>query len=73
MLAIEKRFLGNPLLKTTIAATEGLGNLMILRQPNGTNFPVSDEEWSHLRALLPSEENAEPSAKVLAWAKKRAT
>ena len=40
VLAIEKRFLGNPLLKTTIAATEGLANLMILRQPNGTNFPV---------------------------------
>ena len=73
VLAIEKRFLGNPLLKNTIAARTGLEGLMILRQPNGTNFPVSDEEWSHLRALLPSEENAEPSAKVLAWAKKRAT
>jgi hypothetical protein len=73
VLAIEKRFLGNPLLRNTIAAQTGLEGLMILRQPNGTNFPVSDEEWSHLRALLPSDENVEPSAKVLAWAKKRAT
>ena len=73
VLAIEKRFLGNPLLKNTIAARPGLDSLMILRQPNGTNFAVTTEQWSHLRALLPSEENVDPSANVLAWAKKRAT
>ncbi|RKG48488.1 EVE domain-containing protein [Corallococcus sp. AB011P] len=72
VLAIDRRFLGNALLRSTIAAQTGLEGLMILRQPNGTNFAVSDEEWSHLRALLPSDENVEPSTKVLAWAKKRA-
>lgn len=72
VLAIEKRFLGNPLLKTTIAATEGLGNLMILRQPNGTNFPVDVDAWELLRPLLPTEETREPAREVLTWAMKRA-
>ncbi|SCG59950.1 EVE domain-containing protein [Micromonospora halophytica] len=72
VLAIEKRFLGNPLLKTTIAATEGLGNLMILRQPNGTNFPVDADAWEVLQPLLPTEEAREPARGVLTWAMKRA-
>lgn len=72
VLAIEKRFLGNPLLKTTIAATEGLANLMILRQPNGTNFPVDVDAWELLRPLLPTQETREPAREVLTWAMKRA-
>ena len=72
VLAIEKRFLGNPLLKTNIAATEGLANLMILRQPNGTNFPVNADAWELLRPLLPTEETREPAREVLTWAMKRA-
>lgn len=72
VLAIKKRFLGNPLLKTTIAATEGLANLMILRQPNGTNFPVDADAWELLRPLLPTEETREPAREVLTWAMKRA-
>jgi len=72
VLAIEKRFLGNPLLKSTIAATEGLGNLMILRQPNGTNFPVDADAWELLRPLMPTEETPEPAREVLTWAMKRA-
>ncbi len=72
VLAIERRFLGNPLLKTTIVATEGLGNLMILRQPNGTNFPVDVDSWELLRPLLPTEQTREPAREVLTWAMKRA-
>lgn len=72
VLAIEKRFLGNPLLKTNIAATKGLANLMILRQPNGTNFPVDADAWELLRPLLPTEETREPAREVLTWAMKRA-
>ncbi|MFF4754185.1 EVE domain-containing protein [Streptomyces sp. NPDC002514] len=72
VLAIEKRFLGNPLLKTTIAARKGLANLMILRQPNGTNFPVDADAWELLRPLLPIEETHEPAREVLTWAMKRA-
>lgn len=72
VLAIEKHFLANPVLKTTIVSTEGLANLMILRQPNGTNFRVDADEWERLRPLLPSEETFEPAREVLAWAMKRA-
>ncbi|MDY0059831.1 MAG: EVE domain-containing protein [Myxococcota bacterium] len=71
VLAIEKRFLGNPLLRTTIAATEGLEHLMILRQPNGTNFPIDPDGWELLRPLLPTEETREPASEVLPGATKR--
>ena len=61
VLSIERRFLANPVLKGTIAATEGLDRLLILRQPNGTNYPVQSDEWERLRHLLPSQETREPT------------
>lgn len=61
VLLIERRFLANPILKGTIAATEGLDKLLILRQPNGTNYPVKSDEWERLRHLLPSQETREPA------------
>ena len=70
VLSIEKRFLANPLLKTTIASTEGLDKLLILRQPNGTNYPIESDEWEQLRRLLPLEETREPAPAVLASATK---
>jgi len=69
-LEVEKRFLGSPITKTTIEATEGLATLMILRQPNGTNFPVNADQWELLRPLLPSEETRSPTREVLTWAMK---
>lgn len=72
VLTIERRFLANPVLKAAISATDGLANLMILRQPTGTNFRVEAEEWECLRALLPTEETLEPAPEVLTWATKRA-
>ena len=61
VLSIERRYLANPVLKGTIAATEGLDELLILRQPNGTNYPVTSEEWERLRYLLPLQETREPA------------
>ena len=61
VLSIEQRFLASPVLKGTIAATEGLDKLLILRQPNGTNYPVKSDEWERLRHLLPSQETREPA------------
>ena len=61
VLSIERRFLANPLLKATIASTEGLDKLLILRQPNGTNYPVESDEWERLRRLLPLEETRVPA------------
>ena len=61
VLSIERRFLANPILKGTIAATEGLDKLLILRQPNGTNYPVKSDEWERLRHLLPPQGTREPA------------
>ena len=61
VLSIERRFLANPLLRATIASTEGLDKLLILRQPNGTNYPVESDEWERLRRLLPLEETRVPA------------
>ena len=41
-----------PLLKEFIACDSDLWNLAILRQPRGTNFPVTDAEWRALRVWL---------------------
>lgn len=35
-----------PLLKSEILKIEGLKDLLILKQPQATNFPVTDEEWN---------------------------
>ena len=67
ILAIERRFLGNPLLKTRIAGETGLQGLLILRQPNGTNFRVTKEEWAILQPLLPNHDSSEPDEDVLSW------
>ena len=71
VLSIERRFLANPLLKVAIAATEGLDKLLILKQPNSTNYPIESDEWELLRHLLPSEETWKPAPAVLASATKR--
>lgn len=72
VLAIERRFLANPVLRATISATDGLDSMLILRQPNGTNFPVGADEWQCLRQLLPIEETRDSAPDVLVWANKRA-
>lgn len=68
VLAIERRFLGNPVLKTRIASVPGLRDLMILRQPNGTNFRVTPDEWAALQPLLPERDSREPDQVVLSAA-----
>lgn len=48
----ERVLLDRPLLKDFIACDPDLWNLAILRQPRGTNFPVTDAEWRALRGWL---------------------
>ncbi|MCX5857746.1 MAG: EVE domain-containing protein [Deltaproteobacteria bacterium] len=50
-MKIVKNLLHSPLLKETIRAN-GLHNLSILKQPRGTNFPVTSDEWLKIRALI---------------------
>jgi len=42
----------NPVLRENIKNIERTKNLSIIRQPRGTNFKVTFEEWEELEALL---------------------
>jgi len=44
--------LDRPLLKDFVACDPELWNLAILRQPRGTNFPVTDAQWHTLQSWL---------------------
>lgn len=47
-----QKLLGKPLLKEDLKKDEILGNLLILRAPNSTNFKVTFEEWEQVHKLL---------------------
>lgn len=52
LVRYDEVFLDNPLLRKYIRCDPALWNLQILRQPRGTNFPVSEEEWFAIRMWL---------------------
>jgi EVE domain len=72
VLSLNRKFLANPVPRSEVSGTHGLQNMMILRQPNGTNFAVSPSEWAVLKPLLPTKETIIPTDAVLEWATKRA-
>jgi predicted RNA-binding protein with PUA-like domain len=51
-LRITCRFLDRPVLRSDLLKDPALGNLSILKFTQGTNFPVSPEEWGHVMELL---------------------
>jgi len=71
-IRLEKRFLGNPILRQKIKELPELTQLDILRQPNATNFRVTDEQWKAIKSLLPEEESLSPNDAVMKWAIKQA-
>ena len=52
ILTIEQKFLTNPLLKTKLLEYTSLKNLSIIRNPMGTNFKVTSDEWNFIKQLL---------------------
>ena len=54
LLKIEQRFITQPVLKTHLLDVPTLRNLMVVKQPNGTNFRVTAEQWAELSPLLPN-------------------
>jgi len=44
--------LDEPLTKEKIKVTKGLQDLSIVKMPRGTNFPVSQEEWTIIKKLV---------------------
>ena len=51
-MKIIKNLLHLPLTKETIMQTEGLQGMRILRQPQGTNFRVTTEEWNIIKTMI---------------------
>ena len=51
-MRIIKNLLSNPLTKETIRQTNELKELSILRQSQGTNFPVTPVEWHIIKQLI---------------------
>jgi hypothetical protein len=51
-LTILRRFINNPILKRKLTVIPELASLSILRQFQGTNFPVRENEWNIINQLL---------------------
>jgi hypothetical protein len=51
-LSVIRRFVNKPILKKDLLKIPELSNLSILRQFQGTNFPVRDSEWELIAQLM---------------------
>ena len=51
-LSVLKRFINNPILRDKLLKIPELSKLSILRQSQGTNFPVRDSEWRIIAQLI---------------------
>jgi len=49
---IIKNLLAHPVMKENIINTTGLQNLSIIKNPRGTNFPVTPNEWHLIKKLV---------------------
>jgi len=53
-MSIIKRLTNSPILKRNLIKIKELENLSILRQFQGTNFPVNNREWEVISRLIPN-------------------
>ena len=53
-LKIVKTMINNPVSRHEVKAKEFLKSLSILRFAQGTNFPVTDDEWAVISGLITS-------------------
>jgi predicted RNA-binding protein with PUA-like domain len=51
-MEIEIRLSNRPVFRSELKEVSGLENLSILKQPQGTNFPVTDDEWKIISSLM---------------------
>ncbi len=51
-MRIVRNLLRSPLTKEIIKNTSELKELSILKQPQGTNFPITPEEWNKIKLLI---------------------
>ena len=51
-MTILKRLINNPILRKTVLDIKELSNLSIIKQSQGTNFPVKNSEWRVISQFL---------------------
>ena len=51
-MSIIKKLINNPILKKNFIGINGIEKLSIMRQSQGTNFPVTNEEWRIISKLI---------------------
>jgi len=49
---IKIRLSNRPLFRSELKEVSGLKNLSILKRPQETNFPVTDQEWKIISSLM---------------------
>lgn len=54
-ISIIKKLINNPVFRSELKGIKELSNLSILRFSQGTNFPVTDEEWSIIKSKIEEE------------------
>ena len=57
IIKIKERFVNHPLLREELKSIPELKNMSIFRQPQGTNFQVTDDEWSVISKLIQDRSN----------------
>ena len=58
-LKIVKTMINNPVFRNEVKAKESLKSLGILGFAQGTNFPVTDDEWAVISGLIQLREKLE--------------
>lgn len=65
-----KHILKSPLTKAEVVSSDDLSELLVLRAPQGTNYPIANEEWHAVlkRVFSPSETTVTPPAETVTLA-----
>jgi MoxR-like ATPase len=67
---LDRILLDNPLLRVDLLEHPVLKDLSVIRQPAGTNFPVTQEQWRALQLLLDKDSQPDPMLTV-EWLSKK--
>lgn len=55
-LSVVRKLVNHPILRVELKAIQQLNNLSILKCAQGTNFPVTDDEWAAISKLITARE-----------------
>lgn len=64
---LDRSLVDHPVLRADLLTKPVLAELQIIRQPSGTNFPVTQQQWEMLRTLLERPTRPEPVRPDIDW------